>query len=188
MPKPKKPPPHRSGYVALVGRPNVGKSTLLNALLGEKVAAVSAKPQTTRNRILGIKTLPAAQIVFVDTPGIHQPHCELNRYMVETAHKALEDVDLVYFLVDLDPKRPPRVDPLDQTIAAALRDRDTPAFLVVNKVDLFRNKSELLPRLDLHAKLHPFREVIPVSALKGDGLGDLLQATIPALPEGPQYY
>jgi GTP-binding protein Era len=180
--------PHRAGYVALVGRPNVGKSTLLNSLLGEKVAAVSAKPQTTRNRILGIKTLAAAQVVFLDTPGIHRPHCELNRYMVEVAERAIEEVDLVHLVVAVDPRRAPVVDELDAGIAERLRATRTPRFLVVNKVDLFRRKPDLLPWIDLYGKLLDFAQVIPVSAKTGLGLDVLLSETVRALPHGPAFY
>ena len=181
-------PPHRSGYVALVGRPNVGKSTLLNVILGEKVAAVSPKPQTTRNRIVGIKTAPGWQVVFVDTPGLHRPHTGLNRYMVNVAEKAIADVDLLHLLVDLDPRRPRQVDRLDLAIAEQLRGAPKPVFLVLNKVDLFRNKADLLPRIDGYRTLLDFAEVFPISALRSVGVDDLVQATVAALPEGPPYY
>jgi GTP-binding protein Era len=184
----KKPPtPHRSGYVAIVGRPNVGKSTLMNALCGERVAAVSAKPQTTRNRILGVKTLPHAQILFFDTPGIHEPHSELNRYMVRTAERALEEVDILYFLVDLNPQRV-ALDDLDAVIAERIRPQAAKKFLVINKVDQFRRKEALLPRIALYKDLCEFAEVFPISALEGTGLDALLDATVAALPEGPAYY
>jgi GTP-binding protein Era len=179
---------HRSGYVALIGRPNVGKSTLLNALCKEKVAAVSPKPQTTRNRILGIHTREGAQVVFLDTPGIHEPHTRLNEYMVGVAEGTLADVDVIYFLVDFPRGVSPRVDPMDASIAERLRGRDTPTFLVANKVDLFRDKAALLPWLELYAKLAVFTDVFPVSAMKGDGIEALESRTIALLPEGPQYY
>jgi GTP-binding protein Era len=188
MPAPGMSPAHRSGYVALVGRPNVGKSTLLNVILGEKVAAVSPKPQTTRNRIVGIKTTPDWQVVFLDTPGLHRPHCELNRYMVRVAQKAMSDVDLIHFVVDLDPRRPAEVDPADAAIARELRGARQPVFLVLNKVDLFRNKKDLLPRIEGHRTLLDFAEVFPISALQAAGVDELVRATVALLPEAPPYY
>ena len=187
-------PVHRSGYVALVGRPNVGKSTLLNALLGEKVAAVSPKPQTTRNRIVGVYSEPNAQIVFLDTPGFHQPHSKLNTFMIDEAERALGDVDVIYFLVDFRPSGPVRVDPQDAELGAHLQNRKSPqgrpvpVFLVVNKVDLLRQKAVLLPWMQAYAELVPQAEVFPISALKGDGVEALRTLTLERLPEGPAYY
>ena len=179
---------HRSGYVALVGRPNVGKSTLLNALCGEKVAAVSDKPQTTRDRILGVVTRPAAQLVFLDTPGIHEPHSTLNEYMVQVAEKTLAEVDVIYLMVDFPAGKFVHVNSVDASIAQRVAGKKKPVFLVANKVDLFGDKSALLPWLEAYAKLADFAEIFPLSARKKDGLAELEKATIARLPVGPQYY
>ncbi|MBZ0156449.1 MAG: GTPase Era [Alphaproteobacteria bacterium] len=172
----------RSGYVSLTGRPNVGKSTLLNSILGEKVAIVTPKPQTTRNRLVGVKTLPEAQIVFVDTPGIHKPQHKLGEWMVREAQASLKEVDIVLLLVE--PSPPGRG---DLHIIEMLKARETPVFLVINKIDTVK-KPELLPVIDAYGKLYPFKEIIPVSALNGDGVEALLAAIIRSLPEGPKYY
>lgn len=187
-------PIHRSGYVALVGRPNVGKSTLLNALLGEKVAAVSPKPQTTRNRIVGVHTEPAGQIVFLDTPGFHQPHSKLNTFMIDEAERALGDVDVAYLVVDFRLSGSVRVDDEDAALAARLKGRKgqggkpLSVFLVVNKVDLHQHKGVLLPWMEAYSALLPEAEVFPVSALKGDGVQELRRLTLQRLPEHPAYY
>ncbi|HSW63639.1 MAG TPA: GTPase Era [Dissulfurispiraceae bacterium] len=172
----------RCGYVSLIGRPNVGKSTLLNVLLGEKVAIVSPKPQTTRNRIAGIKNVPEAQIVFLDTPGIHKPRHKLGERMVREASDTFHDVDVVLFLVE--PSQPAVG---DKAILESLADFPKPVFLVINKVDTIK-KPELLPVIDVYTKLYAFREVIPISALEGDGIDRLLTSLLPLLPEGPGLY
>lgn len=182
--------PHRSGFAALVGRPNVGKSTLLNRLVGEKLAIVSPKPQTTRGRITGILSRPEGQVAFVDTPGIHEAKGALNRAMVDAAFAALDDVDLVLFLVEptLGPDRKtPEISPGNRSIVARLRSLRKPVFLVVNKVDAV-DKPLLLPFAALHASLCPFEEVLFVSALTGDGVEQLLLATLSRLPEGPPLF
>jgi GTP-binding protein Era len=171
-----------SGYVSLVGRPNVGKSTLLNVLLGQKIAIVSSRPQTTRNRILGIKNLEKTQIIFVDTPGIHKPKNLLGQVMMRSAREVLEEIDLVVLVaaVDSSPKQ-------DGALIGYLGKIEKPVFLAINKVDLVR-PPELLPTIDAYRKLFPFREIIPVSALKGKGVDLLLEKIRLCLPEGPKYY
>ncbi|MBF0505502.1 MAG: GTPase Era [Nitrospirae bacterium] len=172
----------RSGYVSLTGRPNVGKSTLLNTILGEKISIVTPKPQTTRNRLVGIKTLHDAQIIFIDTPGIHRPKHKLGELIVAEARKAAAEVDIILFMVE--PELP---GPGDKHIVAMLDDLHKPVFLVINKVDT-RKKPQLLPVIDAYSGLYPFREIIPVSALKGDGIDLLLDNIVQYLPEGPKYY
>ncbi|MBI2360865.1 MAG: GTPase Era, partial [Deltaproteobacteria bacterium] len=175
--------PHRSGFVAIVGRPNVGKSTLLNQLLGEKIAIVTPKPQTTRNRIRGIKTLANAQIVFLDTPGIHRAHSLMNRRMVETALNTLDEVDCVLWLVDASAG----IGGEDEDIARTLSRSEAATLIVLNKIDAV-GKGNLLPLMKRVAEILPDREIVPVSALKGEGLPLLLDLIIKRLPEGPRYY
>jgi GTP-binding protein Era len=185
------PPDHRSGFVAVMGKPNVGKSTLMNAYLGQKVAIVSPKPQTTRNRLLGILTLeqergdPAdAQIIFVDTPGIHQPLHKLGEYMVETAVRAIPDADLVLFLVDVS--RLPGDE--DHQIADILREQcRVPILLVLNKADLLPAEA-VTSHVEAYETLGQWDDWLLVSALRGDNLDHLLERTIERLPFGPRYY
>ncbi|MDA8100260.1 MAG: GTPase Era [Nitrospiraceae bacterium] len=172
----------RSGFIAIIGRPNVGKSTLLNCLLGEKVSIVSNKPQTTRNRIRGIVNLPSSQIVFIDTPGIHKPIHRMNEVMVETAIRTYGEVDVIMLVVEAT-ERPGAG---DKFIIDSLKDVKTPVFLLINKVDLVP-KERLLPLLQECSSLYPFAEIIPVSGLKKD-LGGLLAAIEKRLPEGPKYF
>lgn len=171
-----------SGFVAIIGRPNVGKSTLLNRIVGQKIAITSPKPQTTRNRILGIQNLDHAQVLYVDTPGIHEARSPLNRYMVDQARSACLDVDVVLWLVEAD--RPVDRDPM---IPRLLEKGKHPVLLVINKIDTIP-KDQLLPLIDAYRKICPFASIVPVSALKGAGVDELM-AEIPALlPEGPRYY
>ncbi|MBF0557192.1 MAG: GTPase Era [Nitrospirae bacterium] len=172
----------RSGYVSLTGRPNVGKSTLLNTILGEKISIVTPKPQTTRNRLTGIKTLPEAQIVFVDTPGIHKPKHKLGEVIVREAREAAAQVDIILLVVE--PEQP---GPGDKFIIKMLQDLHKPAFLIVNKIDT-KKKLQILPVIDTYSKLYPFKEIIPVSALKGEGMDLLVDSIVQYLPEGPKYY
>lgn len=172
----------RSGYVSLTGKPNVGKSTLLNTILGEKVAIVTSKPQTTRNRIIGIKTLPDAQIIFMDTPGIHKPIHKLGEMMVRIAKNTLMEVDLILFMVEPEEPRGS-----SEYIIELLKRLRKSVFLLINKVDVVK-KPLLLPIIDTYSKLYPFKEIIPVSALTGEGVDDLLKDIVGYLPEGPKYY
>jgi GTP-binding protein Era len=172
----------RSGYVSLIGRPNVGKSTLLNAILGEKIAIVTPKPQTTRNRITGIKTLPHSQIIFIDTPGIHKPRQRLGEEMNRLAYESLEEVDIVLFMVE--PEAPGSG---DLFVLERIRQIDKPVFLLINKVDTVK-KPELLPVIDAYRELYPFREIVPLSALKTIGIDLLIETLEKYLPEGPKLY
>jgi GTP-binding protein Era len=172
----------KSGFVALVGRPNAGKSTLLNRLVGQKVAIVSDKPQTTRHRILGVRTTPAGQIVFIDTPGIHKPLHRMNRRMVEQATASLRDVDVVVLVVDAT-LRPGSG---DEFVLDLVRKAHVPALVALNKVDLV-HKPRLLPLMEHYAKAS-LRGIVPLSALTGDGSKALEDEILAALPEGePQY-
>jgi len=172
----------RSGFVSIIGRPNVGKSTLLNSILGEKVSIVTPKPQTTRNRIRGIKTLPAEQIIFIDTPGIHKPRHKLGDTMVKTALEAFKEVDIILFM--LEPHDPGKG---DKFIIKLLEEAQTPVFLLINKIDTVK-KIDLLPLIDRLKEFYPFKEIIPISALKQDGIEILLKKIYDYLPPGPKYY
>jgi len=172
----------KSGFIAIIGRPNVGKSTLMNCLLGEKISIISDKPQTTRNRIRGILTLPDAQLVFLDTPGIHKPLHKMNEIMVQTALGTYSEVDMIMLLVEAT-ERPGAG---DKFIIDTLARIKTPVLLVINKVDLIA-KERLLPLMQELSGLYPFAEIIPVSALKKD-LGGLVDAILKRLPQGPKYF
>jgi GTPase len=173
-----------SGFVSIIGRPNAGKSTLLNMLVGHKVAIVADKPQTTRISIQGVLTLPDAQIVFLDTPGIHRADTPLNKRMMEAVRAALEERDLLLFVADA-------------TLPFAEEDRraldlagktNTPAILVLNKIDLLKDKSRLLALIEQYKSVHEFAEYVPISAAKGDGLEELKKLIVQRLPEGPPYF
>ncbi|HEX3103848.1 MAG TPA: GTPase Era [Terriglobales bacterium] len=181
----------RSGFVTIIGRPNAGKSTLLNALAGEKLAIVSPKPQTTRNRVLGVlhvpkkKRTPAAQVVLIDTPGVHQPTSSLGRKMMAEVREALNGCDLALIITDAAKKS----DAGDEFLLDVMKGATTPAFLLLNKIDLLRGeKRKLLPLIEKYSKLRDFREVIPISARKREGLDLLLDRVVHALPEGPHYF
>ena len=179
----------RSGFVSIVGRPNAGKSTLLNALVGEKIAIVTEKPQTTRTRIQGMvnvkarKGRPAGQIVFIDTPGVHKPDSRLNRKMMQEIHAALESRDIVLLLVDASD----RFGPADQFVIDLVQKSGGTAFLLLNKIDKLQ-KDKLLPVIEHYSKLHDFKEIIPISAIKQDGLDTLVDKIMRTLPEGPRYF
>jgi GTP-binding protein Era len=173
----------RSGFVALIGRPNVGKSTLMNHLIGQKVAIMSDKPQTTRNRIHGVLTTDDSQVIFLDTPGIHKPHSQLGSFLVQTAKKTLQEVDLILFLVDASEG----IGAGDRYIMRHLQGIKTPVFLVVNKIDLVHPDS-LLPLIDQYRNQYDFAEVIPLSALQGNNTSTLIRLIQENLSPGPQYY
>lgn len=179
----------RSGFVSIIGRPNAGKSTLLNALVGEKVAIVTEKPQTTRTRIQGMLNVkaqrgrPAGQIVFIDTPGVHKPDSRLNRKMMQEIHAALESRDIILLMVDATE----RFGPADQHVLDLVKKTGGTIFLLLNKIDKLL-KEKLLPLIDNYSKLHEFAEIIPISAAKKDGLESLVDKIIRALPQGPRYF
>jgi GTP-binding protein Era len=173
----------RSGYIAIIGRPNVGKSTLLNQILGEKVAIVSPKPQTTRNRITGIRTTESSQVIFLDTPGIHQGRSLVNRRMVDTAMQTLDEVDGVLWLLDAHDK----IKQEEERIAETLRGVETPVLILLNKMDLV-SKGKLLPLMERCAQLLPDKEIVPVSALKGEGIPLILDVVEKWLPEGAPFF
>ncbi len=173
----------RSGFVTIIGSPNVGKSTLLNIFVGEKIAIVSNKPQTTRNRITGIKNLPNCQIVFIDTPGIHHVRKPLNESMVRQALSTLNEVDLILFMIDA--KRPVGED--EDNIISSLKAIERPVFLIINKIDLVE-KGTILPIIKDYSERYEFKEVIPVSCIRFDGIDILLDRIIQYLPEGEPYF
>jgi len=173
-----------SGFVSLVGLPNAGKSTLLNALVGQKVAIVADKPQTTRTSIQGVVTLPHAQIVFLDTPGIHKADSPLNKRLMDTVRGALEERDLLLYVADATCK----FGEDDKRAIDLARKPGTPVALVLNKVDLLRDKAALLPLIEQYKAAFEFAEYVPVSAVKGTNLDDLRAAILKYLPEGPQYF
>jgi|APLak6261675434_1056106.scaffolds.fasta_scaffold02061_2 GTP-binding protein Era len=176
----------RSGYAALIGRPNVGKSTLLNRLLGEKVAIVSPKPQTTRTRILGVVTKESGQLAIFDTPGIHQAKGALNKFMVDAAMVAAEDADVVLFLVEVEGIKEDTelsISPGNRAVLEKLKHLGKPVILVLTKIDTIK-KVLLLPVIDLYRKEFPFLEVLPVAARHGEGLEHLFEVVLKHLPEG----
>ena len=175
--------PFKSGFVAIVGRPNVGKSTFMNYVLGQKIAIMSDKAQTTRNKIQGVYTKDDAQIVFLDTPGIHKPKHELGEFMVKSAYSALKEVDAVLFMVNVSEKRGPG----DDFIIEKLKGIKTPIFLVLNKIDLV-TPEVLLERVESYKDALDFAGVFPISVLQGNNVNELMEALINALLEGPQYY
>jgi GTPase len=176
--------PHKSGFAALIGRPNAGKSTLLNHLIGEHIAAVSSKPQTTRTRIQGIITRPDAQIIFVDTPGIHKPGYALNRRMMGIVAEALEQVDVILLMRDATAKSGAG----ERFALELIKNATKPVFLLLNKVDLIKDKSSLLPLLDQYSREHTFAEIIPISARTGNGVERLMETLVNYLPEGAALY
>jgi len=176
-------PAFKSGFVAIVGRPNVGKSTLMNQVIGQKIAIMSDKPQTTRNKIHGVYTTDEAQIVFLDTPGIHKRQSKLGDFMNQTALNTLKEVEAVLFLADVSEG----LGGGDRFIIEQLKGVKTPVILVLNKIDKIEPDA-LLPIIDEYSKLHEFAEIVPISALSGDNVNRLLEQVGKYLPEGPQYY
>jgi GTP-binding protein Era len=175
--------PFKCGFISILGRPNVGKSTLFNTLLGDKIAIVSEKPQTTRDRILGVKNVEGGQLIFLDTPGIHEGSSRLNERMVSVAVATGHESDVLLLLIeasDPDLKR-------DQRMVAAVRESHGASLLIINKIDLVR-KERLLPMIDQYQHLHPFKEIIPVSAMTGEGIDVLIQNILKYLPESDPLY
>ena len=172
----------KSGFVSIIGRPNVGKSTLLNRIIGEKIVITSDKPQTTRNRIQGIHNIPGGQIIFIDTPGIHVGHSRLNKSMVNVAMSSISGVDLLLMVVEATAQ------PDVKLVHDVLNSVAKPVVLVLNKVDLLPDKRTILDKMAAWATLHPFREIIPVSAGSGDGVEHLVETVSTYLPEGPAFF
>jgi GTP-binding protein Era len=177
-------PGHVSGFVSILGRPNSGKSTLLNALVGTKLAIVTAKPQTTRALVQGVLTLPNAQVVFLDTPGIHAPDTLLNRRMMDSIRAALDERDLLLFLADAT--RP--FSEADEDAVRLIARTRAPVLLLLNKADRVKDKPQLLPLIERYKAVYDFADYFPVSALKGAGLDELRAAILARLPDGPAYF
>jgi GTP-binding protein Era len=173
----------KSGFISILGRPNVGKSTLFNRFLGDKVAIVAERPQTTRHRILGIKNVEGGQLIFLDTPGIHPGGSELNRRMVRTAIASARDADVLLFLIDATDPHAEK----DGKVMESFGEGSGLSFLVINKMDLVKRKN-LLPIMDQYQRLHPFKGILPVSAVTGEGVDILLDEILKVLPESPPYY
>lgn len=170
-----------SGYVALIGRTNVGKSTFLNAVMETKVSIVSDKPQTTRKQILGIKTTDRGQIIFFDSPGIHKPHFKLNEKMMQDVHASLMDADIILYFIDIGDRRP------DDFVISMFKDPAREVFLVINKIDKF-SKSKILEKIDHFKDVYPWAEIVPISALKGTNIDLLADLIYKYLPEGDCFY
>lgn len=172
-----------SGFVTIVGKPNVGKSTLLNHMVGEKIAIISDKPQTTRNKITAILTKDDCQIIFMDTPGIHFPKNKLGEYMVKVAKESLEEVDVILFVVQADEP----ISNIEKSIINGFQGMGTPVILIINKIDLIK-KDLILPLIDQYKELYPFDSIIPVSAVNNDGLDIIIERIKQHLPEGPRFF
>ena len=173
----------KSGFIGIIGRPNAGKSTLFNTIVGDKISIITDKPQTTRNKITGIKNYPDAQLIFLDTPGMHKPKTPLNRAMVQTTREAIGSVDILLMLIEANT----HVHPHDLFLIESLAQVQSPVILVINKIDLIEKKY-LLPLIDQFRVLYDFQEIFPISALTGEGVEALLKTIKEMLPEGPQYY
>ena len=173
----------KSGFVSIIGRPNGGKSTFLNRVVGQKIAIMSDKPQTTRNKVQGVLTDDDSQVIFIDTPGVHKPKHKLGDFMMKVAQNALKEVDLVLFMVNADEGYGRG----EEFIVEKLKSTNTPVFLVINKIDLV-HPEELLNLIEGYKEIFPFKEIIPISALQGNNIERLLEQIKQYLPEGPQYY
>ncbi len=174
---------YKSGFISIIGRPNVGKSTFLNRVIGQKIAIMSDKPQTTRNKVQGVLTLNDAQMIFIDTPGIHKPKHKLGDFMMKVATNTLKEVDLILFMINVTEGYGRG----DEFIIEKLKNVNTPVFLVVNKIDAV-HPDELLPIIEQYQSLYPFAAVVPISALEGNNVETLLIQIKEHLPEGPQFY
>ena len=174
---------YKSGFISIIGRPNVGKSTFLNRVIGQKIAIMSDKPQTTRNKVQGVLTLNDAQMIFIDTPGIHKPKHKLGDFMMKVATNTLKEVDLILFMINATEGYGRG----DEFIIEKLKNVNTPVFLVVNKIDAI-HPDELLPLIEQYQSLYPFAAVVPISALEGNNVETLLGQIKEHLPEGPQFY
>lgn len=173
----------KSGFIAIIGRPNVGKSTFLNRVIGQKIAIMSDKPQTTRNKIQGVLTMNDAQFIFIDTPGIHKPKHKLGDYMMKVAQNSLKEVDLVLFMVNAEEGYGRG----EEFIIEKFQTLKTPVFLIINKIDRV-HPDDLLPIIETYKEKYPFQEIIPISALEGNNVEHLLEEIKACLPEGPQFY
>ncbi len=173
----------KSGFIAIIGRPNVGKSTFMNKVIGQKIAIMSDKPQTTRHKIQGVLTEENAQMVFIDTPGIHKPKHKLGDFMVNLAENALNEVDAILFMINADEGYGKG----DQYILDRLQKVNSPVFLIINKIDLI-HPDDLFPLIDQYKEKYDFKEIIPISALQGNNISRLLEVLKSYLPDGPKYY
>jgi GTP-binding protein Era len=173
----------KSGFVSIIGRPNVGKSTFINRAIGQKIAIMSDKPQTTRNKVQGVRTTEESQVIFIDTPGIHKPKHKLGDFMMKVAENTLKEVDLILFVINAEEGYGRG----DEYIIERLKRTNTPVFLIINKIDKI-HPDQLLPLIDEYRRRYPFKEVVPISALEGNNVDTLLQQIEEYLPEGPQYY
>lgn len=173
----------KSGFISIIGRPNVGKSTFLNRVIGQKIAIMSDKPQTTRNKVQGVLTEDDSQLIFIDTPGIHKPKHKLGEFMLKTSKNTLREVDAIMFMVNAEQK----LGPGDQFIMDLLEDNDTPVFLIINKIDRV-HPDELLTIIERYTEKFNFAEIVPISALEGLNVDNLLVTLKKYMPEGPQYY
>lgn len=182
-------PETRCGFAAVIGRPNVGKSTLLNRLLNQKLSIVTNKPQTTRNRILAVFNQPDTQIVFLDTPGLHTPRASLGNYMIEAAESAISDADVCVWLIDMSSARRPKgIRDVEREIGARLTGSELPIIVLLNKIDLLKDKSTLLPTMEAAAAIPGVKEVLPISANTGNGTDEFIESLKKYLPNGPKLY
>ncbi len=174
---------YKSGFVSIIGRPNVGKSTFINRVIGQKIAIMSDKPQTTRNKIQGVYTTNHSQTIFIDTPGIHKPKHKLGDFMMKVAQNTLKEVDLILFMINAEEG----FGRGDEFIIERLKQTNTPVFLIINKIDQI-HPDQLFPLIEQYKEMYPFKEIVPISALQGNNIDTLLHQIEGVLPEGPQYY